>query len=393
MSTPTSSSYLGDSRSEYQATVLVSGGHITPALATIEYLQQKHPDVRIVFVGRQYSQVKERQVAKERELSEQLGIKFYAVTAAKFHRSAWWRNAEELLRWAPSLWQAQEILRNEKVDVFLSFGGYLAVPFALMAKLLGKKVVTHEQTITSGMANELIAKVADKIAVSFEASRKHFPRYKTVVTGNPLRRSLLREYTRRPNWLPDINAPILYVTGGSQGSQTINNAVAQILPQLTEKFVVVHQCGASQGQHYLRTLQEAAIELPEKQKNRYVVREWIEEKEVSWIMQNADLAISRAGANTVMEITLHALPTIFIPLPFSHNNEQEKNAEVLVDAGAATILDQQDLTPDSLIKTVRDASAQRAHLRRRAEKLQAEQITDGAKRLGELVVSLLPSRQ
>jgi UDP-N-acetylglucosamine--N-acetylmuramyl-(pentapeptide) pyrophosphoryl-undecaprenol N-acetylglucosamine transferase len=376
---------------EHTFTVLVSGGHITPALATIEYLQQKHPELRIVFVGREYSQVKERQVAKERELSEQLGIKFYAVTAAKFHRTLWWRNGEELLRWFPSLWQAFQILKNEKVDLFLSFGGYLAVPFAIVAKLMGKKVVTHEQTITSGLANEVIAQVADKIAVSFEASRRHFPKHKTVLTGNPLRRSLLREYSRRPGWIPVSKTAILYVTGGSQGSQTINNAVGQILPELTEKFLVVHQCGQSQGQHYLRALQEQAEALPPKQRERYAVREWVDEKDFSWILQHAVLAVSRAGANTMLEISLHAVPTIFIPLPFSHNNEQEKNAMTLVEAGAALMLDQQDLTPDTLLETILTASSQRAQLRRKAEKVRDQQITDGAKRLGELCVTLLRS--
>ncbi len=372
-------------------TILVSGGHITPALATIEYLQHKHPEIRIVFVGREYSQVKERQVAKERELSEELGIKFYSVTAAKFHRTMWWRNGEELLRWIPSLWNAFTILRQEKIDLFLSFGGYLAVPFALVAKLLGKKVVTHEQTITSGLANEVIAQVADKIAVSFEESRRHFPKEKTVLTGNPLRRSLLREYSRRPGWIPETRLPLLYVTGGSQGSQTINNAVAQILPELTEKFLVVHQCGQSQNQHYLRMLQDEAQELPEKQQQRYVVREWVEEREVSWILQHAALAVSRSGANTTLEITLHALPTVFIPLPFSHNNEQEKNALTLVEKEAALLLDQQDLTPQTLLKNIIVAYEQRTRLRKKAEKVRDQQITDGAKRLGELVVSLLRS--
>lgn len=374
-------------------TLLVSGGHITPALATIEYLQQKHPEVRIVFVGREYSQVKERQVAKERELSEDLGIPFYAVTAAKFHRSHWWKNGEELLRLIPSLWQAFRILRDEQVDLFLSFGGYLAVPFALLAKLLGKKVVTHEQTVTSGMANEVIARVADKIAISFEESRRHFPKAKTILTGNPLRRSLLREYNRRPGWIPDSHLPILYVTGGSQGSQTINNAIRHILIDLTEKFLVIHQCGQSQNQHYLRMLQETAELLPEKQQNRYVAKEWIDEKDVSWILQHASLAVSRAGANTTLEISLHALPTIFIPLPFSHNNEQEKNAQTLVQKGSAVMIDQQDLTPESLLETILTARAQRPALRRQALKARALQITDGAKRLGELCISLLPSKE
>lgn len=386
-----SSSLSSESAAHKPPAVLVSGGHITPALATIEYLQQKHPEIRIVFVGREYSQVRERQVAKERELSEQLGIKFYAVHAAKFHRRHWWRNAEELLIWFPSLWQAWKILREENVDLFLSFGGYLAVPFAVVAKLLRKKVVTHEQTVTSGLANEVIAQFADTIAVSFEESRRHFPKHKTVVTGNPLRRSLMREYNRKPGWIPESKLPILYITGGSQGSQTINNAISQILSDLTQNFLVIHQCGQSQGHHYLRSLEEVRQALPVDQQKQYAVTEWIDEKDMSWILQHAALAVSRAGANTTLELTLHAVPAIFIPLPFSHNHEQEKNALTVVEAGAGLLLDQQDLTPETLRENIESAATQRRQLRKKAEKLRDQQITDGAKRLGELCVSLLPS--
>lgn len=380
-----------DTQSNPWPTILISGGHITPALATIEYLQKEYPEIRIAFVGREYSQVKERQVAKERELSEELGIPFYSVKAAKFHRIQWWRNGEELLQFFPSLYQAWRILQKEQVQLFLSFGGYLAVPFAIVAKLTGRKVVTHEQTKTTGMANELIARFADKVAISYEESKRLFPKEKVVLTGNPLRPSLFRTYTKAPTWLPESKKPILYITGGSQGSQTINNAVGQILPMLTEKFLVIHQCGQSQNQHYLKNLTEIAEELPNNQRQNYVVREWIEEKEVSWIMQHAALAVSRSGANTTLEMTLRTLPAIFIPLPFSHNNEQLKNAEKLVDADAAVLLDQKDLTPEKLLQTILEASSQRSYMRRRLEKLQSELITDGAERLGELCVSLLRS--
>lgn len=372
-------------------TILVSGGHITPALAAIEYLQKEYPEIKLVFVGREYTQEKERQPAKERELAKKLGIPFYAVRAAKFHRAHWWRNLEELGRLLPSLWEAYTILRQEHIDLFLSFGGYLAVPFALMARLLGKKVVTHEQTKTSGLANELISLVADKIAISHEASRKQYPRSKTVLTGNPVRPSLLARTAQRPEWVPQSSKPILYVTGGSQGSQAINNTVSLILSQLTEKFFVIHQCGQSEHQVYLHELLGKADELTQDQRESYAVREWIEEKEVSWIVQNAVLAISRSGANTTLEFSLHALPAIFIPLPFSHNNEQYKNAKELVDVGAATLLDQKELTAETLWETVKEVSAQRAHMRRRAEALRDSLITNGAEQLGELCLSLLRS--
>jgi len=370
-------------------TILISGGHLTPALATIEYLQKNHPNIKIVFVGRQYSQEKERQLAKEREVCEEIGVPFYSITAAKFHRSAWWRNIYELPKVIPSFWQAYQIIKDNQVDLFLSFGGYLAIPVALMAKLMGKKIVTHEQTKSSGLANEIIALLADKVAVSHAESAMKFPKRKTVMTGNPIRQKLLRKYKRPPVWLPDKPKPILYITGGSQGSQVINNAVGQILDQLTTKFTVIHQCGRSQNQRYWRSLQEQASLLPPSQQQHYLVHEWIDEQEISWIMQHAVLAISRSGANTTLEMTIHALPAIFIPLPFAHNNEQWKNAQELVEAGAALLLEQKDLDPETLWDFVQSASAKRAVMKRKAEKMRDDLILNGAENLVTTCLGLL----
>lgn len=378
-------------RSKKPPVVLVSGGHLTPALATIEYFQKHHPEVKILFIGREYSQEKERQVAKEREMCERLGIPFFPIHAAKFHRTNWWRNFGELAHFFPSLYRSWLIIRENDVDLFLSFGGYLAIPVAFAAKLLGRKVVTHEQTKTSGLANEVIASIADRVAISFEVSRKHFPRHKTLLTGNPIRASLLEKALVRPEWLPANKKPLLYITGGSQGSQVINQSVQKILPKLTEKFLVVHQCGQSEHQHYLRDLHQSAEELPEELQDSYVVREWVDEQEVGWLFQNAALAIARSGANTSVEIALHSVPTIFIPLPFSHNNEQLKNAQAIVDVGAAILLEQKDLDAKTLWDAVKDVSAQRAYMRKRAEKRRSELKTDGAATLAELCLSLLRS--
>lgn len=373
-------------------TILISGGHLTPAIATIEYLQKEHPEVRILFVGREFSQEKERQLAKEREVCQSLGIPFFAARAAKFHRTNWWRNLGELGKLFPSLYFAWHLIREEDVDLFLSFGGYLAVPFALSAKMLGRKVVTHEQTKTSGLANEFIGRLADKVAISFTESKELFPKHKTVLTGNPVRSSLLRTYTARPSWIPQSKKPILYITGGSQGSQVINQTVAAIMEMLAEKFLVIHQCGQSEHQRYLLELQDKRAQLPKGLQDSYVPLEWVAEKEVSWIMQHAALVVSRSGANTTQEIMLHAVPAVFIPLPFSHNNEQFKNAEELFDAGSAYLLEQKDLDAATLWSAIQTASASRAHMRKRAEKVREELKTDGAKQLAELCLSLLGSR-
>lgn len=374
-------------------TILISGGHLTPAVATIEYLQKAHPQVKIVFVGRKYSQESTQQLAKEREVCQQLNVPFYTLDAAKFHRSAWWRNIYELPRLIPSFWQAYRLIKDNNVDAFLTFGGYLAVPLAVAAKLQKIILITHEQTKSSGLANELISIFADKIAISHAQSLHNFPQHKTIITGNPIRPQLFRKYTRPPTWLKNQTKPILYITGGSQGSQTINNVISKILDNLLDKFTIIHQVGKSPNQRYLREMNEAKANLNSSKADRYYPQEWLDEQEISWIMQHAVLAIGRSGANTTLEMTIHALPAIFIPLPFAYNNEQYKNAQELSQAEAAVILEQKDLTPQSLLKAVQQTSADRSNMKKRAQKLRDDLILNGAKNLAELTLSLIASNQ
>lgn len=371
-------------------TIVMSGGHLTPAWAMMEYFRRHHPEVRLVFVGRQYSQEKEGQLAREKEVAEKFGIPFHFLPAAKFHRQHWWRNIEELPKLLPSYWKAFRILQQERASLFLSFGGYLAVPLAMSAKILGIPVVTHEQTATSGLANEFIAKLADKVAISVVDSQQRFPKHKTILTGNPVRESLQRDYSRRPAWVPESSKPLIYITGGSQGSQVINTTVAQILPELTRSFRVIHQCGESPHNHYLTDLEKRAdLDLSVAARSNYVAREWIDDRSVSWILQHAHLVIGRSGANTVQEILIHSVPAIFIPLPFAHNNEQMRNAQQLSEAGAAITIEQKDLTPDSLLSAIQSVKRRRATMHRAAAKLRHTQENDGAEKLADLCLSLL----
>ncbi len=363
--------------------VALSGGHVTPALAVIHAFRRLSPRTQLVFIGREYAQEQEGMKSRERVEMKKLRIPFYAISAAKFHRTHFLRNFGELLRLLPSFKYVYDIFKKEQPDVFISFGGYLAVPVALVAKMMSIPVITHEQTRTCGLANQLIAQVADKVAISYELSRKYFPKEKIVFTGNPVRPAFMESFRKKPTWLADvpINKPLVYITGGSQGSYVLNQTVKKILDAITRSAIVVHQCGSSANSEYVHELQKTRALLSQPQQRRYIVREWVAEEDVAWIFQHADAVVARSGANTVHEIMISKVPAIFIPLPFAHMNEQYKNAQILEAKGTAIIIQQQDLNSKSLLSALNTCLKKGDMMRKKAEGLSKEFVTDAADRI------------
>ncbi len=334
-------------------TLYCTGGHLTPALAVIDELRKKHPKVVIRFFGREYSQTTTGQKSKERQEIEARNIDFIPINAPKFHRTYFWHNAAEIKKIPYAVWTAVREFRRRKPDVVLSFGGYVALPVCLVAKFFGARIITHEQTQVAGLANQLIALFADVVALSHASSARYFLTKKIVVTGNPIRQALLREYKTPPVWLPKASRkPLLYVTGGSQGSAVINQTIVTLLEKLTRDFCVVHQCGPSKDSHVLHDLEREREKLPQEVRDRSIIREWIEERDVSFLLRTAKVVICRSGANTVHELLLSGTPAIFIPLPFAYNDEQKKNAQAIVDGGGSLMIEQKDLLPDTLYSAI-----------------------------------------
>lgn len=368
--------------------IYITGGHLTPAIAVIEHLRKKHADVNVFFIGRERVREYPPVPSHEQREVEDRGVPFFPIQAAKFHREHFWLNVLELVKFPVSFFQVFKLFSARRPDAVMSFGGYVAFPVCVVGKLMGARVVTHEQTKAAGLANQAIALLADKVAVTSEDSLKYFPREKTVVTGNPLRESLFREYKTPPDWFPPSMAsqPFIYVTGGSQGSQVINHTISVLLPKLLKSFVVVHQCGAAAEHAYLKELGALRDQLPTHLRTRYFVREWIDAKEVSFLMRSAKFVIGRAGANTVQELILSGTPAIFIPLSFAYKNEQEKNAREMFNAGAALIILQKDLFPETLYQAVLRLNRRYDRMKAQALKLRDQITRDGAKALVDLLL-------
>ena len=329
--------------------IMITGGHLTPALAILDELESRGYK-NFVWVGRRSSQTGDKRKSSEYKVVRKRGIKFYNLRAGAFPRKwnlkVFFTNIKRTIQLPIGFLSAIGIVSKEKPNIIISFGGYLALPVVIAGKLFGKKIITHEQTVVSGLSNRLISKFADKILVSWEQSLKHFPQSKTVQTGNPIRKEVFKIQTN--DFVFENELPITYVTGGAQGANTINWRLLEILPKVLKKTNIIHQTGSSSvTKDYEKALKKKK-RLPGKLQRNYVVRKHIYGKQIGEIFNKSSLVISRAGANTMSELLALGKLSIIIPIPWSSGDEQTKNARFLEELGLATVIIQDELTPNLL---------------------------------------------
>lgn len=364
--------------------ILITGGHLTPALATIDYLIKHYPQYEIIFSGREISQSQTGQLSREKQEIVARKLKFISFQATKSDNFS-------LLTLLTSLKQAKKILQEEQIYLLLSFGGYLALPFAIAAKQLNIPIITHEQTRVFGKANRLIAFLANKIAVSFpEMCKPGNCRYQ--YTGNPLRTQLFQKESK-PSWYRDEHSKlaIIYLSGGSQGSQTLNRQLLNILPPLTKDFIIIHQHGSDS--HGYKPSEEIAnvLATDEQLGTHYYPREFLSAEELAYFYPRLRLAIARAGANTVAELSAFAVPTIYVPLPQANYGEQEKNAQALARKQAAIIIPQEELNNVSLLEKIFTLDEQAPIYQQRLRELTPDFL--GSERLSKLIERTLETYQ
>jgi UDP-N-acetylglucosamine--N-acetylmuramyl-(pentapeptide) pyrophosphoryl-undecaprenol N-acetylglucosamine transferase len=347
--------------------ILMSGAHLTPALAMIDHIKQHHQDDEVFFVGRLYSQEKLKQKAVEKDEVESRGVTFIPFRALKFVNYGLLARLQTIVTFPQVVLQARHILQKHQIDVFLSFGSYLAVPFALAAKSLGIKVVTHEQTFAMGKANQFIACFADKVALSYIETREYLSRPDAVITGNPIR---LGKNKKRPAWLKNLDKPLLLIMGGNQGSFLINDMIAAHLETLLKDYVVVHQCGRSnQLKDSAKELNNLRDRLPADLADRYYIQEWIKEEDLFWLYEQTFFAISRSGANAVLELSMAAVPAILIPLANTHNQEQLRNAQLMERRQGAVIIEQDFFNDNTFLQSLSYMKQQAAGMHEQLKRL------------------------
>ena len=326
--------------------IVITGGHHNSALAVIDTLNQQGKHTYLWF-GHQHSVWGDKNVSAEYREVTMRGIPFIDLKAGKLYKTY---HPRKLIRLPRGFLNAFYHLIQFKPDLVLTFGGYLSPPTALAAWFLHIPIFVHEQTVVAGWSNRFVARFARKVFVTWEESAKFFPQNKVVVTGLPLRKEIRAAKRIGKQGAGSKKAQTMYITGGKQGSLTINKVVKKALPQLLREFSIIHQCGSVSFLNSKKELEKAVSTLSSQQQKKYQVRDYFFGKDLTSVLQQADFVVCRGGAHTIYEMAYLEKPCIIVPIPWVSHQEQLKNAQVLQRAGTSLILEERNFNSQALLK-------------------------------------------
>ena len=302
-----------------------TGGHIFPGLAVAESLREA--GWRVHWLGVPGNM--------ESQWVPQRGFAFEPVEFGGVRGKGIVSLALLPMRLLKAFWQSIQVVRRVKPDVVVGLGGYITFPGGMMSVLLGKPLVLHEQNSVAGMANRVLAGVADCIFTAFPNVLK-----KAVWVGNPLRQDFLNKPAPAERFAARTGPLKLWVVGGSLGAQALNEIVPKALALMPahKRPVVVHQSGAKQIDALRSNYEKAGVQAE--------LTPFIED--TAHAFAQADLIICRSGASTVTEIAAVGAAAIYVPFPFAVDDHQTTNAQFLVAEGGGWLMPQADLTPQAL---------------------------------------------
>ena len=312
-----------------------TAGHVTPNIALMPALKEAGFDIE--YIGSINGM--------EKGLIEATGTPYHGISSGKLRRYFDWKNFSDPFRVLKGYGQAVSLMKKIKPDVVFSKGGFVSVPVVLAAKHCHIPAIIHESDITPGLANKIAIKGAKKVCCNFPETMKYLPADKAVLTGSPIRRELFSgnaENAIRLCNFKDHSKPVLLIIGGSLGSKIVNEAVRKVLPELLEKFYVIHLCGKGNLDNSLSgTIGYAQFEYASS--------------ELTDMFALADMAISRAGANSICELLALHKPNILIPLSAAASRgDQVLNAHSFKKQGFSYVLEEEHLTAESLLKAVQE---------------------------------------
>ena len=275
-------------------------------------------------------------------------ITFIPITAGKIRRYVSISNFFDIFRTAFGMIIALKKVFSIYPDVIFSKGAYASFPVLMAAKLLRIPVMIHESDSVPGKTNLWAGKFAKKIAVSYPDTAKYFPEDKVAFTGNPLRRAVLNINKSGAHEYLNLeqNIPTILIIGGSLGSQIINERILDALPKLIEKYQILHQTGKNNVVEVSQTSEVILANNPNK--SRYRIFDYLNDLTLIMAAGAADLIISRAGS-TIFEIASWGVPSIVIPITESNGNHQRMNAYAYARSGAASVIEEANLTTNVLI--------------------------------------------
>lgn len=313
-----------------------TGGHIYPALAIINKIKEEEPNSDILYIGTHNRM--------EKDIIPKYNISYFALRMYGLKRSLSLSNIKTAYYYFSSIKKAKKAIKDFDPNIVIGVGGYITAPVIQTAKKLGYKTFIHEQNSIPGLSNRHLEKYADKIAVSFESSKSYFKdQNKIIYTGNPCGENAIKAKKidkKELNLTP--NKKLVLIVMGSLGSLKVNEKITKMLPMFNERD---YEVLFVTGKDYYEEIKET-VKCP----NNVKIVPYIDN--LARVMKVTDLMVSRAGASTMSEIMSLEIPTIFVPSPYVTDNHQFKNANDLVQKGAALLIEEQELDGDKLVRTI-----------------------------------------
>ncbi len=337
-----------------------------------EAFKDREPGNEILFVGSRRG-LEASIVARE-------GYALKTIEGASVKGKPVWGKLRSLMAVPKSLLQSGSLLRSFKPDIVLGVGGYASGPVVLTAWAMGYPTAIHEQNIFPGLSNRILGRFVDRIFISFADSSRHFSRGKTLLTGNPVRGMI-----RSPGFLQERKPGAkftLFIFGGSQGAHHLNQAMEEALIYLREwkeRLHIIHQTGEKD----YREVQEAY----RREEFEAEVHPFIHAMDRAYAL--ADLVLCRAGATTLFELMTAGLPAILVPYPYAANDHQTLNAKTMVDAGAAVLVANGDLTGVHLSRILKELIEDPPRLKKMGERAAALAQPDAAQKIVTLCYEMV----
>ncbi len=311
-----------------------TGGHLFPGIAIAEEILRRDQSSSILFIGTQRG--------LEKRVLGNMGFNLRTLDVEGIKGRGIAKALGAILKIPRSLVESYRLIRSFCPDIVIGVGGYASGPAVMTARLMGIKTAIAEQNALPGITNRILGRIVDRIFLTFPETKKWFPEKKTIATGNPVRAAFLAGIREAGKSAGKFT---LLIFGGSQGAHSINLAVLDSLTYLTkikDQLKVIHQTGSADLDSILLNYQSRGIDAE--------VLPFI--MDMAQAFRSADLLICRAGATSIAEITASGKASVLIPFPHAVNDHQAKNAEALVNAGAAVLIREKDISGKTLAETI-----------------------------------------
>lgn len=336
-----------------------TGGHIYPALTIVRAIQKKIPDAEFLYVG--------TKDGLEADIVPKEGIPFETVNIQGFKRSLTPENLVRGARAFGGVMKAMGIVRRFRPDVAVGTGGYVCGPILLASSLMRIPTLIQEQNVMPGVTNRLLARFVSCIAMGTKEAAEHFPKGKRVFTGNPIREEVMRARSEdgKEMFGLDPKAKTVLVSGGSRGARSINRAMVGVLAHYAGRdgVQILHVTGKAGYDETMQSLKETGVDLDAA--GNLFVEPYL--YNMPQALACADVAVFRAGAIGIAELTARGVPSILVPYPFAAANHQEMNARAIATAGAARMILDRELTAERLLSVLAELLSEDAKLRRMAK--------------------------